>query len=35
LPFIIVALLSLGIFLVGYRLLFAGLRRLMARRRHA
>lgn len=35
LPFIIVALLSLGIFLVGYRLLLAVLRRLLASRRHA
>lgn len=33
LPFVIVALLSLGLFLVGYRLLLAGVRRLMARRR--
>lgn len=32
LPFVIVALLSLGLFLVGYRLIVAGIRRLMARR---
>ena len=33
LPFIIVALLSLGIFLVGYRLVLAGMRRIAGRRR--
>lgn len=32
LPFIIVALLSLGVFLAGYRLLLAGIRRFRARR---
>ncbi|QCO98685.1 DUF3054 domain-containing protein [Arthrobacter sp. 24S4-2] len=32
LPFVIVALLSLGVFLVGYRLIVAGIRRLSARR---
>jgi peptidoglycan/LPS O-acetylase OafA/YrhL len=35
LAFIIVALLSLGIFLVGYRLAAAGVRRLRSRRRQA
>ncbi|MET3920705.1 DUF3054 domain-containing protein [Arthrobacter sp. UYEF20] len=33
LPFVIVALLALGVFLLGYRLLAAGVRRLRARRR--
>ena len=33
LPFIIVALLSLGVFLVGYRLVAAGVRRVRSRRR--
>ncbi|MBT2595026.1 DUF3054 domain-containing protein [Arthrobacter sp. ISL-72] len=33
LPFVIVALLSLGIFLVGYRLILAGIHRLAGRRR--
>ncbi|MFE4228729.1 DUF3054 domain-containing protein [Arthrobacter sp. NPDC056886] len=33
LPFIIVALLSLGVFLLGYRLVAAGMRRLRSRRR--
>jgi hypothetical protein len=32
LPFVIVALLSLGVFLVGYRLIVAGIRRLSGRR---
>lgn len=35
LPFIIVALLSLGVFLLGYRLAVAGVRRLRSRRRQA
>ncbi|SDP32036.1 Protein of unknown function [Arthrobacter sp. ok909] len=35
LPFIIVALLSLGVFLMGYRLVAAGVRRLRSRRRQA
>ena len=35
LPFIIVALLSLGVFLVGYRLVAAGVRRLRSRRRQS
>ncbi|MDF9752330.1 DUF3054 domain-containing protein [Arthrobacter sp. ES3-54] len=35
LPFIIVALMSLGVFLLGYRLLAAGVRRLRSRRRQA
>ena len=35
LPFIIVALLSLGVFLLGYRLAAAGVRRLRSRRRQA
>lgn len=34
LPFIIVALLSLGVFLLGYRLIVAGIRRLAGRRQH-
>jgi peptidoglycan/LPS O-acetylase OafA/YrhL len=34
LPFVIVASLSLGTFLVGYRLIVAGFRRLAGRRRH-
>ncbi|WLQ06170.1 DUF3054 domain-containing protein [Arthrobacter oryzae] len=34
LPFVIVALLSLGTFLVGYRLIVAGFRRLAGRRQH-
>lgn len=33
LPFVIVALLALGVFLLGYRLVAAGVRRLSARRR--
>ncbi len=33
LPFIIVALLTLGVFLLGYRLVAAGVRRLRSRRR--
>ena len=33
LPFIIVALLSLAVFLLGYRLVVAGVRRLRSRRR--
>ncbi|MCI9869372.1 DUF3054 domain-containing protein [Arthrobacter humicola] len=35
LPFIIVALLSLAVFLLGYRLVAAGVRRLRSRRRQA
>ncbi|MEK0156827.1 DUF3054 domain-containing protein [Arthrobacter oryzae] len=35
LPFVIVALLSLGTFLVGYRLIVAGFRRLARRRQHS
>jgi hypothetical protein len=35
LPFIIVALLSLGVFLLGYRLAVAGVRRLRSRGRQA
>ncbi|WP_454698677.1 DUF3054 domain-containing protein [Arthrobacter humicola] len=35
LPFIVVALLSLGTFLVGYRLIVAGFRRLAGRRQHS
>ncbi len=35
LPFVIVALLSLGLFLLGYRLLAAGVRRFNTRRRRA
>jgi peptidoglycan/LPS O-acetylase OafA/YrhL len=35
LPFIIVALLSLAVFLLGYRLVVAGVRRFVARRRQA
>ena len=34
LPFIIVALLSLGVFLLGYRLIVAGFGRLARRRQH-
>lgn len=35
LPFVIVALISLGVFLLGYRLATAGVRRLRTRRRQA
>ncbi|WP_427131498.1 DUF3054 domain-containing protein [Pseudarthrobacter sp. S9] len=35
LPFVIVALLSLGLFLLGYRLVTAGVRRFRTRRRQA